>query len=174
MLLFLQDLELRLESLNRTVLAHSEFVREFNPILNGKDTAAVVASNSAVPDENLHSSDNDDSYFFSDDIVNEEVDFANGNIDYVTPEFLEKQLETLRRNLSITQQNLADLNLNNEESQFQNSNAYTTLSSSTVGDVDIDMLNHLQTNVDVLNTSVAVQGSMLQQAIRAMGEYDRR
>jgi len=169
-------LEFRIESLNQTVLEHSELFQQFVPVLNGKDTTGTAVADFVASSKNLDDSVGDESYFYNDDVIDDEVVFANGNVDYVTFDFLEKTLETLRNNFSLTQQDLSSqqYSFSNKPSRLESSNAQTPFIPRTSGDVNIDMFNHLQTNVDVLNTSVAVQSSMLQQAIRAMGEYDRR
>ena len=147
-------------------------IKTLTPLLGSKKTASP--DDFPVEEENLNSSISEDSYYFGNDAIDDEVFFANGNADYVTVDFLKTQLESLRQNLSTIQQQSAALDLTNENENNLQEERLRSSGSRVNGNLNINRFNHLQTNVDVLNTSVAVQGSMLQQAIRAMGEYDRR
>ena len=86
------------------------------------------------------------------------IQYQSGN--FVTFSVLEKELAILRKNLTAFQKStdlekrITSPNL----SQFANE----------------DLLSDLQTNIDVLNSSAAVQRSMLSQAIQAISDHGSR
>ena len=94
------------------------------------------------------------------------LSFSQPNI--VTFDILENRLQSLINNLTTDKNSSKDFKVSagNKVTESQTANS-DFLSNSP-------FLTQLQSNVDVLNTTVAVQGSMLQQAIGALGDYDRR
>ena len=173
-----QTLRNQVASLNQTVNFHSETLNDLKPVLNqNRSSNGFLVENKVVSKPTME--DNvtnfvDDAYFISDDVLHDDVVFPNGIENYVTS-FLEKQLETFRKNLTALQATISSLAATNSDQPYAQEMSLESRKISTNSESVIsDRINVLQTNVDVLNASVAVQGSMLQQAIRAMGDYDRR
>lgn len=90
----------------------------------------------------------------------------------VTVDVLENRLRDLIENLTVTKNDeiLQPSSLNSLPSHQEQSFDTNVLQS----DSNPNVLSEIESNVNILNNTVSIQGAMLRQAISALGDYDRR